>query len=174
MTRRRFVTSNGANAGANAAENNAFFIPIIIVIISAAYTTGVGDGNPMEGLARIGRGDDPLSKAMSAATEAGVEWSARNYPEETMAVLGVLEAANNAMDATLTYVDEKTGQQVSKRWNDIDPRTRDQLKGTGKVLSVALPAGSVKLLKELKTASKLPDVPTARNSSLNRRTMVQK
>lgn len=151
----------GANAGANAAENNAFFIPIIIVIISAAYTTGVGDGNPMEGLARIGRGDDPLSKAMSAATEAGVEWSARNYPEETMAVLGVLEAANNAMDATLTYVDEKTGQQVSKRWNDIDPRTRDQLKGAGKVLSVVLPAGSVKLLKELKTASKLPDVPNS-------------
>jgi filamentous hemagglutinin len=152
----------GANAGANAAENNAFFIPIIVVILSAAYTTGVGDGDPMEGLARIGRGDDPLSKAMAAATEAGVEWSARHYPEETMAVLGVLEAANNAMDATLTYVDETTGKEVSKRWNDIDPHTRDQLKGAGKVLSVVLPAGSVKLLKELKTASKSPDLSTSR------------
>ncbi|SIR15803.1 Possible hemagglutinin, partial [Rhizobium sp. RU33A] len=144
--------NTGADAGGNAAENNAFFIPAIIVIISAAYATGVGDGDPLEGLAVIGRGDDPLSQAMATATTEAIEWSARHYPDQTIAVLSVLQATNNAIDATITYVDEATGKEVSTRWNRLDQRTRDQLIGGGKILQIALPAASVKMIKDLKVA----------------------
>ncbi len=144
--------NTGADAGGNAAENNAFFIPAIIVIISAAYATGVGDGDPLEGLAVIGRGDDPLSQAMAAATTEIIELSARYYPDQTVAVLSVLQATKDTIDATITYVDEATNKEVSIRWNRLDQRTREQLIGGGKILSIALPAASVKLIKDLKVA----------------------
>ncbi|WP_139330653.1 contact-dependent growth inhibition system immunity protein [Rhizobium sp. RU33A] len=144
--------NTGADAGGNAAENNAFFIPAIIVIISAAYATGVGDGDPLEGLAVIGRGDDTLSQAMATATTEIIELSARHYPDQTIAVLSVLQATNNAIDATITYVDGATGKEVSTRWNRLDQRTREQLIGGGKILQIALPAASVKMIKDLKVA----------------------
>lgn len=122
------------------------------MIISAAYATGVGDGDPLEGLAVIGRGDDPLSQAMATATTEAIEWSARHYPDQTIAVLSVLQATNNAIDATITYIDEATNKEVSTRWNRLDQRTREQLIGGGKILQIALPAASVKMIKDLKVA----------------------
>ncbi len=147
----------GAMAGENAAANNAFWIPVII--IAAAYTASAGKGNPLEGLAQIGQGNDPLSKAMAAGTEAAVTLSAEHFPTQTQAVLDVLGAANNAIDATVTYVDDRTGNVVSTRWNQIDPHIRDQIIGASKVVSVLLPAGSVKTLSHLKNASKVPNAP---------------
>ncbi len=56
-------------------------------------------------------------------------------------------------------MDDRTGNVVSTRWNQIDPHIRDQIIGAGTVVSVLLPAGSVKALSHLKNASKVPDAP---------------
>jgi hypothetical protein len=114
----------------------------------------------LQGLAVIGSGDDPLSQAVAAGTSAAVEWSATEYPDQTAAVLGVLEATGNAIDATVTYVDDATGNEVSRRWNEIPEHTRNQIKGGAKIASIFVPAGSIKALKQLKTAKKLPDGPS--------------
>jgi hypothetical protein len=151
-----------ALTGGNAAENNALCGGIcigVIAVIVAGYTTYSDDGDPMEGLAVIGSGDDPLSQAVAAGTSAAVEWSATEYPDQTAAVLGVLEATGNAIDATVTYVDDATGNEVSRRWNEIPEHTRNQIKGGAKIASIFVPAGSIKALKQLKTARKLPDGP---------------
>jgi hypothetical protein len=122
----------------------------------------------LQGLAVIGSGDDPLSQAVAAGTSAAVEWSATEYPDQTAAVLGVLEATGNAIDATITYVDDATGNKVSKRWSEIPEHTRNQIKGGAKIASIFVPAGSIKALKQLKTARKLPDAPTTRMISETR------
>ena len=148
-----------ALTGGNAAENNALCGGVcigVLAVIVAGYTTYSGDGDLMQGLAVIGAGDDPLSQAVAAGTSAAVEWSATKYPDQTAAVLGVLEAPGNAIDATVTYVDEATGNEVSKRWNEIPEHTRNQIKGGAKIASIFVPAGSVKALMQLKTAGKQP------------------
>ena len=101
-------------------------------------------------------------QAVAAGTSAAVEWSATKYPDQTAAVLGVLEATGNAIDATVTYVDDATGNEVSKRWNEIPEHTRNQIKGGAKIASIFVLAGSIKALKQLKTAKKLPDAPEAK------------
>ena len=157
------VAAAGGNAdtaaltGANAAENNALCGGLCIgavAILAAAYATHVGDGNPLEGLAVIGSGDDPLSQALEAGTTAAVEWSATEYPDQTFAVLDVIEATGETIDATITYIDDATGNEVSRRWNEIPEHTRNQIKGTKKIASIVLPTNSIKLLKSLKAASK--------------------
>ena len=59
---------------------------------------------------------------------------------------------SRAIDATVTYLDEAIGHEVSARWNRIDQRTRDQIAGTGKIVSVFVPGGSVKAIRGLKEA----------------------
>ena len=153
--------------GGNAAENNALCggacIGVLAVIV-AGYTTYSGDGDPMQGLAVIGSGDDPLSQAVAAGTSAAVEWSATKYPDQTAAVLGVLEATGNAIDATVTYVDDATGNEVSKRWNEIPEHTRNQIKGGVKIASIFVPPGSIKAIKQLITARKLPGAPDSKTT----------
>ncbi|WP_430511448.1 DUF637 domain-containing protein [Pannonibacter phragmitetus] len=142
----------GANTGGNAAENNA--IPLIVwgMIAAGAYVAGVGEGDPLEGLARIGAGEDPLSQAMAYGVEQGVSLAMENYPDQTVAVLGVLEVVGGAVDATVVYIDEATGQRISKRWNELDPHLQNQLKGGTAVVSIFLPSGSINMLKRLKLA----------------------
>ena len=118
----------------------------------------------MQGLAVIGSGDDPLSQAVAAGTSAAVEWSATKYPDQTAAVLGVLEATGNAIDATVTYVDDATGNEVSKRWNEIPEHTRNQIKGGVKIASIFVPPGSIKAIKQLITARKLPGAPDSKTT----------
>ncbi len=155
-----------ALTGGNAAENNALCGGIcigVLAVIVASYTTHSGDGNPLEGLAVIGSGDDPLSQAVAAGASTAVEWSATKYPDQTAAVLGVLEATGNAIDATVTYVDDATGNEVSRRWNEIPEHTRNQIKGGASIASIFIPAGSIKALKQLKSAKNLPDGPDRPN-----------
>ena len=142
----------GANTGGNAAENNA--IPLIVwgMILVGGYVVGVGEGDPLEGLARIGAGDDPLSQAMAYGVEQGVSLAMEHYPDQTVAVLEVLEVVGGAVDATVIYIDEATGQRISKRWNELDPRLQNQLKGGTAVVSIFLPSGSINVLKRLKLA----------------------
>ena len=141
-----------AQTGANAAENNALCGGICIgtLVLITAYVTWQGDGNPLDGLADIGTGDHPLAHALAAVSANAVEWSAKEYPEATEAFLGTLDALDGAIDATITYVDDQTGKFVSKRWNDIDEHTRNQLKGGAKIAAIFVPGASIKALKHLK------------------------
>jgi hypothetical protein len=164
-----------ALTGGNASENNALCGGIcigVIAVIVAGYTTYSGDGDPLQGLAVIGSGSDPLSQAVAAGTSAAVEWSATEYPDQTAAVLGVLEATGNAIDATVTYVDDATGNAVSRRWNEIPEHTRNQIKGGAQIASIFLPAGSIKALKQLKNAGRLPDAPNRGVCSFHTDTLV--
>ena len=121
------------------------------------YAAIVGDGDAGEGLARIGEGDHPLGRAIASGTETAVEWSATTFPKTTETVFSILEEAGGAIDATIRFADDATGQVVSAQWNAIDQHTRNQLLGAGKIVSVALSAGSVKVLQGLKSANRLAD-----------------
>ena len=143
-----------ALTGGNAAENNALCAGICIGIIAAiaGYVTYLGDGDPLDGLAVFGSGDHPLSHAMAAAVSTTVEWSASKYPDETEAFLSILEVAGDAIDAKIEYLDDATGNKVSQHWNEIPEYTRNQIKGGVGIISIFVPGGSVKALKQLKAA----------------------
>jgi len=142
------VTTSG-----NAAENNALFL--IPIAAAALYTMYVGEGDFREGLREIGRGNDPLSETIADGVTKTVELSAKHYPDETKAVLQVVADLDGAVDATIQYIDKKTGKVVSTTWNTIDQNTRDEIKGGVAVLSVIIPATSVSKLAKI---SKLPDI----------------
>ena len=136
-----------------AVKNNAFFVPPLVYLLAAAagYTTAAGGGNPVTGLQNIGQGNDPLSKAMASGTQAAVSLSMEGFPKETTAVLNFLNWAGGnigqAVNATVTYVDDKTGRVVSTQWNSLSPATRDALIGAGKVTSVVVGAAGVQSIK---------------------------
>ncbi|OXT00496.1 hypothetical protein B7H23_10270 [Notoacmeibacter marinus] len=97
----------GASAGGNAAQNNfvcgGLCVAGVIIGAGAIYSTIVGEGNPLEGLAQIGSGSDPLSAAISSGVNAGIELSLKAYPGQTLAALGVLEAIGETADLAVTY-----------------------------------------------------------------------
>ena len=152
--------ATAAFAGGNAAEHNALCGGLCIGVVAAllGYVSYSGDGDSGAGLAAIGAGQDPLSRAVSAGAARPVEWSSTRYPDITAAVLGALEATGGAIEATIAYLDDKTGQQVSRRWNELPEHTRNQIKGGGIVASFLLPAASVGKLGQYAKTGKLPDV----------------
>jgi hypothetical protein len=135
-----------------AVSNHAFFVPPLVYLLATAagaYTTGVGGGNPVEGLKAIGSGNDPLSKAMASGTQAAVSLSMSQFPAETRAALNLLAAAGQQVDAALSYVDDRTGQVVSTQWNSLSPETRAVLIGAGKVTGVVLSPVGVGQIRNL-------------------------
>ena len=135
-----------------AVQNNAFFVPPLVYLLAAAagaYTTGVGEGNPIEGLKTIGNGNDPLSKAVANGTQVAVSLSMDKFPKETTETLNLLVAAGQKVDATLTYLDDKTGKVVSTQWNSLNPDTRAMLIGAGKVTGVVFSPVGVGQVKNL-------------------------
>ncbi|WP_114391086.1 VENN motif pre-toxin domain-containing protein [Notoacmeibacter marinus] len=148
----------GASAGGNAAQNNfvcgGLCVAGVIIGAGAIYSTIVGEGDPLEGLAQIGSGSDPLSAAISSGVNAGIELSLEAYPEQTLAALGVLEAIGETADLAVTYVDEATGKTVSTNWNKLPERLRNQIKGGTTIAAIAIPGGSIAKLRALKKASK--------------------
>ena len=162
------AVNTAADTAANAARENAFWliVPIIIALAGGGYATVEGDGDPLEGLARIGRGEDQVSEWL----REGVEWSLEEHPESTLEVLNVLEAMGEGVDATVTWVDDATGNRMSGLWHELDPETRDQLMGAGTLLSLALPASSVKLLAGSRIVTYLRKVHA---TSIGHRTIVR-
>lgn len=148
-----------AFAGGNAAEHNALCGGLCIGVVAAllGYVSYSGDGDLGEGLAAIGAGQDPLSRAVSAGAARSVRWSSTRYPDITAAVLGALEATGGAIEATIVYLDDKTRQRVSRRWNELPEHTRNQIKGGGIVASFLLPAASVGKIGQYAKTGKLPD-----------------
>ena len=144
-----------AEAGANAVENNFCGLGHCVIIgigLGALYAAIVGKGDPLEGLKHIGNGDDPLSKAMAAGTRKAVELSYDNFPEATADAMAVVVRLNNAVNATVTWIDKKTEKTVSGQWNELDDDTRSQIKGGVKIVSIALPVNAVRFLAGLRKA----------------------
>ena len=142
----------GAGTAGNAAENNAVFTTtaLIVIALGALYATVLGEGDPGKGLARIGEGEDPLSKAIAAGAAEAVKLSYEAFPEATEDVLWALEQSGNAMDATISWIDAATGETVSKAWSALDEETRNQIKGGTIIVTVGLSAGTVKYLSRLR------------------------
>jgi len=112
-----------------------------------------------ESLGDLGRGEDPISQVLAAVGEAALTVSYALHPGLTEELLLELEAVGDLVDATVTFIDDATGNRVSKLWNELDPETQDELRGTGKILSVFLPGASVKTLRVLRPTKRVPDVP---------------
>jgi len=149
-----------ADAGANAAENNALFL--ISVIAVAAYTSYVSyqEGGLYEGLQAIGRGDDPLSQALGDATDAAVELAVDTFPESSAQVSNVLDAVGDKVAAGVIVVMEtEAGERVEYYWNQIDKADRDALKGAGKVVSLVIPAAVITKLRTLRNLNVDTDIP---------------
>lgn len=147
----------GSSAGSNAAENNllcaGLCVAAIVLAAGAIYATAVGDGNPLDGLEKIGSGNDPLSLAMASGIEASISLSMEHFPEQTLATLGVLEAIGETSDLIVGYVDASTGKYVSENWNKLPEATRNQIRGGALLASFAIPAGTVGKLTKLRAAS---------------------
>jgi hypothetical protein len=132
--------------------------------IAALYTIFVGEGDPVEGVETIGKGEDPISEGVAAGTDKAIEFAYSTDPEKTQAVMDGLQQIGNTIDATVEYFDESTGKVVSKSWNDLDENTQNQLMGVGKILSVVIPVGSVSKVKALHFDNG-PDVSSSVNTS---------
>ena len=117
---------------------------------STGCGTGGGGSDSLEGyrfrkaVAAIGRGEDPVSQGIEQTVQGMVKISYEHFPEETQQVLSRLAASGEAIDAVVDFADRATGRVVSKKWNNLDQVTRDELVGYGKVLSVVVPATKVK------------------------------
>ena len=150
-----------AMTGGNAAENNSFNL-ILEAVAIILYSTWQGDGDPLEGLAKIGEGSDLFSQMMEEGRTAQMEWMVSEFPEETEVVFNILETIDTNIDAVITYIDDATGNKVSKKWNELDPHTRNQLKGANKISSVYISSGAIKMIRDLTgTWKKIkgPDLP---------------
>ncbi len=151
--------NTAADAAANSAENNALCGGICVGAgLALLYTLYQGEGDPLDGLEAIGAGEDDLSKAIATGVNKAVELSYESYPEQTQATLQLLQRVGEGVDATVTYVDEKTGKTVSSAWHQLDESTQNRLAGGGTLVGVVLSAGSVGKIASLKRLQKKGDV----------------
>jgi hypothetical protein len=135
--------NTAAQTGGNAAQNNS-----LKSLLTAIYVVIIGKGNLIDGLASIGRGDDPLSKALNGAIVGGVKLAADAYPQETQFVLELLGKAGGLVDATVTYFDKKSGGYISTTWSSIPKDDRDAILGL--VTVVTLDTNAIKKVAGLK------------------------
>jgi hypothetical protein len=98
----------------------------------------------------IGQGNDPLTKVIGQGAQAAIELSYEHFPKATEKTLDLIAQVGNGLDVTVKYIDNKTGNVVSAQWNELDKATQDQIKGASKIVSVVVPAGSVRAIGKLK------------------------
>ncbi|MDH2925011.1 filamentous hemagglutinin family protein [Nicoletella semolina] len=144
------LTDRDVNTAVNSAEiavkNNAiWFIPVLL----AAYVTLSGKGNPLDGFEVIGRGEDPLGRVLSSATNATVELAMAMAPEMTTLVFQALGEVGEVTGIVVSYVDDITGNIVSRQWSSLDKSTQDRLLGLGKIATIALPSATLVKAKEV-------------------------
>jgi hypothetical protein len=140
-----------------------FVVPIAAVL----YTLLTGQGDPVEGLKQIGKGNDPFSQALAGLTSGAVNLANSQWPNETRAVLNFMAATGAKVDAVISYVDDKTGKVVSSNWNAIPEETRFGLIGAGKVVNVAMTANAVAQFKNVVTTKPASIAKNELNASKN-------
>lgn len=115
----------------------------VVLASTAIYALLEGDGDAAEGVMKIGRGDDTISKGLGKVNEAVDAAAYEVAPEFTQTVADTKQAIGGFTNEVVTYVDEKSGKRVSGTWNELSPETQDFLKGSGTILSVVLPSGAL-------------------------------
>ena len=148
------LTNRDVNVAANTAEtavrNNALFIlPFWYVasLLTAGYVVHTGDGDILIGLEKLGKGEDPISKVIASGVDSAVNISMKHFPSETTIVLQYLNKVNQGIDATIQFLDDKSGNIVSSQWNKLDDNTKSRLIGGGKVVSILLPSSTVSKIR---------------------------
>ena len=81
------------------------------------------------GFAKFGASEDPVSKFFLGKMAVAGEWLNTKYPKTTQQVSNVIAKINDKTNDVLTYMDDATGNIVSKKWNSIPEYTRYQIKG---------------------------------------------
>jgi hypothetical protein len=110
------------------------------LLVAGAYVTYSGDGNPADGLEKIGNGEDVINIAISDGIQKTVDASMERFPDATKATLKVMAKAGEITDETLVFFDDATGNRISKKWKELPERLRSQIKGAVAVGSVMVPA----------------------------------
>ncbi len=148
-----------AAAGENAAENNAFFVPLVIAVAVTAYTAKQGDSDIVAGIDKILANEDTASKLFGELAQKGIENALVIAPESTQAALTVLALTGQLTDQAITYVDDATGNVVSGTWNNLSPETQQNIRRTGFVIEAAATvvtgAGAVNKLAKLPGVAKI-------------------
>ena len=136
--------SIGARIGRSGFENNALCggLCIAAAIAAVGYVFGTGEGDPIEGLRRIGRGEDLLSELAGMAGEEALAFATDNFPEQTATVINAMILAGETANVIIQWTDDATGNVVSTTWNDIPQSTRDAIVGGTKVATFMIPAGT--------------------------------
>ncbi|MGH1350108.1 MAG: polymorphic toxin-type HINT domain-containing protein [Methyloligellaceae bacterium] len=148
----------GAMTGGNAAENNALCGGLCLAALAGVvigYVLAEGDGDPVEGVRKVGAGDDSVSELTEAGVQGAITLAAEQFPDETQAVLELLSVPGVYIDAVVKYVDDETGNVVSKHWNELDEETQQKLAGGGKIISLFIGAAGVGKIASLAQKTRL-------------------
>ncbi|VVH63939.1 hypothetical protein BSPWISOX_2300 [uncultured Gammaproteobacteria bacterium] len=149
----KLINSNNQDyAGIDKSKGEDFVVTGTLTA-AAIYAAIVGDGNPVDGLETIGQGNDPLTKVIAQGSQAVIKLSYEHFPEATENTLDLIAQVGNGLDVTVKYIDNKTGNVVSAQWDELDKATQDQIKGASKIVSVVVPAGSVRAIGRLKRST---------------------
>ena len=135
-----------SDAAGTAAANNALNL---LVIFAAAYPTIEGDGNPLAGIEAILDGNDTISRLLREEGQTIYEFSSEHLSEATKAVLFAGESFAVGSDTLLTYVDDVTGNRVSKLWHDLPSAIQREIQMGLLAASFVVPASKITAVKGL-------------------------
>ena len=147
------AVSTAGTVGRSGFENNAIPFIVWLIIVAGGYTTYEGGGNPIEGLQRIGQGEDLLSVLGAAGAAEVFQFSSDHFPGTTAALVAAAAAVGEQGSLIVSWLDRSTGQVVSKTWNDLPQDVRDGIVGGTKVVTFIIPAGAA-----AKIAKAVPEV----------------
>ncbi|MDH2924996.1 hypothetical protein EV693_102225 [Nicoletella semolina] len=87
--------------------------------------------------------------------------------------LSALGTFGDGIEAVVSYVDDNTGNVISRQWNSLDKSTQARLLGAGKVATVALPASAVSKFKTaINKPSNLPHIQKIANQITHRQNLI--
>ncbi|MDH2925006.1 hypothetical protein EV693_102234 [Nicoletella semolina] len=87
--------------------------------------------------------------------------------------LSALGTFGDSIEAVVSYVDDNTGNVISRQWNSLDKSTQARLLGAGKVATVALPASAVSKFKTaINKPSNLPHIQKIANQITHRQNLI--
>jgi filamentous hemagglutinin len=144
------ITNAAGAAGLNAGVGS-FVTQTAINTINADGDLGKALGNTSVKQIGVSAGAAALSAGLISHITPGVtprldsNFKAGAGAGTKLSAMGTTQSAS--------YVDQATGQTVSRTWNSLDPSTQNVLKGAGKVLGVSLSAAQVTKVTNLAKAT---------------------
>jgi hypothetical protein len=96
-----------------------------------AINAGVGEGARTDARIILEGVKTTVQQSRTAKSDY-VVWQSMSGSGSTMQTMAL---PSFAVNATVSYMDDKTGRVVSAQWNSLSPATRDALIGAGKITS---------------------------------------